>query len=176
MGKMSHGEKLTRALSLNPLPTPPHPTFHDPLAVALGGRSPPSLGIVGSQPAAPRSPCRMGNKPRAVRKRWKRQRDLHTVPSSGLQTFLLAPASSPLSHPYRPPAPTTPQLLPFPSCASPPLATSGCLSFASSKCFSLKPLNILKFQNIVCRVWFTELMICHSHDHGSIHDPLYFTH
>ena len=36
-----------------------------------------------------------------------------------------------------------------------------------------QPLNIFKFQNIVCRAWCTELMKCHSHDHGSIHDPLY---
>lgn len=133
IGKLRLGERWTRALSVNPFPSPPPPHTLGPPCRA-SGRLVSSLTGHCQPPAwGSQSPRRMGKKPRAESKRQKHQQELSGVPSSGPQSFRLAAASSP--------SPTTApphQLRPFPSWVSPPLAISGHLW---PSLFSLLPLT-----------------------------------
>lgn len=135
--KLRLRERLTWALSLNPLPSPPCPTFWDPGTPWEAGAHP----HWALSPAC-RSQESLQNGEEAESFENEAEVSL-SVPSPGLHSFLLAVTSSSSTHCH-------PQLPPFLSWAFPlglpPLRAllSISPSYDSSNHFSLETENILK--------------------------------
>ena len=142
MGKMSQGEKLTRALSLNPLPSPPYPHIPGPPCSGPGRPESTLTGHCQLPACGCQKPLQNGEEAESCEKEVETAARLAHCSQLGTADLPVGSCQFPPLPPLPPTSTHHPQLLPFPSCASPPLATSGCLSFL---CFSLKPLIFFFF-------------------------------